>query len=84
MMPPYCAICHRSDDATLVRFADYTPVPDGMTGHPHGLVWLCGEHRVGADALTHLPSGEALRRIERGDVPGKPRPRGFFARLFGR
>jgi hypothetical protein len=53
MKPPICFLCHkhfRSANAgfDLVEFADYTPLPEGYLGHPHGLEWFCNEHLAAA------------------------------------
>lgn len=66
MKPPICQLCHRhcAGAADLVQFADYTALPPGMTGHPHGLEWFCAEHLEAARALAALPVAEAMARLE--------------------
>jgi hypothetical protein len=69
MMPPECEICQANlrDDPELrfdtVAFADLVPLPDGMTGHPDGLLWFCAEHFKDAEPLAHLPWRRALRQL---------------------
>lgn len=66
MRPPICDVCHENfslRDGDTVRFANYTPLPDGVVGHPKGLDWFCGRHIEAARALSHLTSGEAVRQI---------------------
>jgi hypothetical protein len=65
MKPPICAACGaRFDpDAATVRFADYRPLPDGMVGHPEGLLWFCGRHLESARALAHLTAASAVAEI---------------------
>ena len=68
MMSPICAICHTDfdpfgDSAGTVAFTDFEPLPDGMVGHPNGLVWFCERHYAAAKALMDLPSTEAVQRI---------------------
>jgi len=72
MKPPICEVC--GDDfrrefetsracGDLVAFADYEPLPEGVTGHPAGLCWICERHVEAARGLTHLRSGEAIDRL---------------------
>ena len=68
MMPPICTVCGDrfdpfGDDAGMVSFADYEPLPRGMVGHPKGNEWFCERHYAEARALTHLTSTEAVRQI---------------------
>ena len=65
MQPPICALCGVRFDAgaATVRFSDYRPLPDGMVGHPHGLVWFCGAHLEAAGAVAHLPTEQALTTL---------------------
>ncbi|NNF57100.1 MAG: hypothetical protein HKN04_02565 [Rhodothermaceae bacterium] len=68
MRPPICAVCHdrfATKEGGLVRFADYEPLPERVVGHPKGLEWFCGKHHAAAEALSHLATTEALRRIRR-------------------
>ncbi len=66
MMPPHCALCGKESELgdhrgfQLVTFADYRPLPEGITGHPDGLVWFCAVHVDEAKALSHLNSRDAL------------------------
>ena len=62
MRPPVCEVCRRKAHAT-VSFADYRPLPDGMTGHPRGLGWFCRLHLPGARALARSSMGPAVRRL---------------------
>jgi hypothetical protein len=65
MKPPICELCGTEfdPDAATVRFSDYRALPDGMVGHPDGLVWFCGTHIDAARSLAHLPEAEALARL---------------------
>lgn len=66
MRPPICDLCHDNfsmKEGGLVRFADYEPLPDRTVGHPKGLEWFCEKHHAAAEALKHLTSAEAIRRI---------------------
>ena len=48
-----------------MEFAEYEPLPDGMTGHPKGAVWFCERHHEAAQALKDHRSGAALKRLRR-------------------
>lgn len=68
MMPPLCGVCGREGmrnglSHELVRFADYEALPEGIVGHPKGLVWICEAHLAAAQALVHLPSDKALGEL---------------------
>jgi hypothetical protein len=74
MKPPICELCGRAFSAELayrntggdtIEFADYAPLPQGMVGHPQGLVWLCDRHLAAGRALAALPWPEAKARLER-------------------
>ena len=62
MRPPICEICGGEATATIA-FADYRPLPDGMTGHPRGVGWFCARHLAAAEALRTLPLGAAVLRV---------------------
>ena len=51
--------------------------PDGMVGHPKGLVWFCGRHVGLARELSHLSSEQALSRLR------IRRPLSWVRRLLG-
>ena len=59
MRPPICEVCRRKAVET-VRFANFEPLPDGMTGHPRGLGWFCRWHLWGARRLTGRTMGRAV------------------------
>ncbi|MBO8191682.1 hypothetical protein ITI46_08305 [Streptomyces oryzae] len=75
MMPPWCAVCgaRPGSDAEyrqfrLVYFRETGPPQtdideDGWAGHPDNAVWFCAPHLPSAEALRHLPAGEALARL---------------------
>jgi len=70
MKPPQCDLCRRrfdtDDGGGLVRFRDVKSLPDGMTGHPHGVEWFCKRHYEAAEGFRELTYAEAeveLRRI---------------------
>jgi hypothetical protein len=67
MKPPTCYVCGRTDDpeTELVSFADFQPLKNGMTGHPHGLEWFCSAHRDSAKRLSHLPIEQAMQQLRR-------------------
>ena len=69
MKPPVCELCGRAFDfgegGGTVTFADYEPLPDGMTGHPKGCFWLCKRHVAAARKLSDRPSGSALKALRR-------------------
>jgi hypothetical protein len=66
LKPPHCVVCgDERHGATLVQFADYRALPDGMPGHPHGLDWFCERHAPAATELRHLPIADAVARIRR-------------------
>ncbi len=48
-----------------MTFADYEPLPGGMTGHPKGCFWLCKRHLAAGRALADRPSGAALKALSR-------------------
>ena len=77
MKPPICELCGRAvelgEGGGTVTFADYEPLPDGMTGHPEGCFWLCRRHLAAGRALSELPSGAALEALGR---------RFWFSRLW--
>ena len=79
MKPPICALCGKRFDkgAETVRFADFESLPDGMVGHPKGLVWFCGRHVGLARELSHLSSEQALSRLR------IRRPLSWVRRLLG-
>ena len=49
-------------DGSVVQYAG-VPLPDGMTGHPDGLLWFCEPHLAAAEALAHLPWRQALTQL---------------------
>ena len=59
MRPPICELCGGEAEET-VRFADYEPLPQGMTGHPRGLGWFCRRHLPAARELRGMVMGDAL------------------------
>lgn len=67
MRPPICDFCDRDErdhpglEFGLVYFRNHEPLD--QPGHPKGLLWFCPEHLVVAKELSHLDSGEALRRM---------------------
>lgn len=65
MKPPICHLCGQPVDGAgdLVRFADFVPLPDGMTGHPHGLEWFCVRHVDRARALSGRSIDDAMARM---------------------
>ncbi len=69
MRPPICELCGSRFDSSagggLVEFANYKPLPQGMTGHPTGLGWFCERHYKAAQDLAAYPSAEALKRLRR-------------------
>lgn len=69
MRPPICFICGTRfsprEGGGTVRFTDYEPLPEGMTGHPEGLEWFCEEHHKEALELTEHTSAQA-RKIQSG------------------
>ncbi len=68
MRPPICAVCYSRfspADGGSVRFADYKPLPHGMTGHPKGLEWFCGDHIEAARALTSGTRNDAVAAIRK-------------------
>ena len=72
MEPPICAFSHRDqrDEPAvrfeLVKFANYEPI-DGP-GHPDGLLWFCEDYLKQAQALSHLSSDDALRRMREAEA----------------
>ncbi len=48
-----------------MNFADYEPLPDGMTGHPKGCFWLCKRHLAAARKLSDRRSSAALEALRR-------------------
>ena len=81
MKPPICAVCRKRFDpfdsslagrAGLVHFADYRPLPDGMTGHPAGTAWFCRRHFRAAKDLQDRSRPDALELLgrRRGLRPG--------------
>jgi len=50
------------DPATggTVSFSDYTPLPEGVTGHPKGQEWFCQFHLNEAKKLQSLDSNSAI------------------------
>ena len=64
MMPPICGLCSKrfnpSEEGGTVRFANYEALPDGVVGHPTGLVWFCGEHIEEAKSRSYMSSKEAI------------------------
>ncbi len=69
MKPPVCALCGRAFDPRsgggTVGFADYEPLPAGMTGHPRGCLWFCRRHLAPARRLGGATAGAALARLRR-------------------
>ncbi len=69
MKPPRCELCNRSfnpkEGGGLIQFSDYTPLPDGITGHPEGVEWFCSRHVDAANDLRHLSSADAMRELTR-------------------
>ena len=71
MMPPRCRVCdaeptqNSMTDFGTLAFADYQPLPEGMTGHPDGLLWLCSHHLSLAKKWVHLNSAEAIEHLRR-------------------
>ena len=66
MRPPICDVCGEGfepSEGDLLRFADYEPLPEGMVGHPDGLLWICGEHLEEAKGLTHLSGSAAVEEL---------------------
>lgn len=67
MRPPICDFCdceerdHPGLEFGLVYFRNHEPLD--QPGHPKGLLWFCPEHFAAAQELSHLDSGEALRRM---------------------
>ena len=59
MRPPICELCGGEAEKTL-SFADYEPLPDGMTGHPRGLAWICDRHLRAARRLADRSQGAAV------------------------
>lgn len=72
-MPPECDVCGRRPDPdadgldgfTTLTFADHVPLPDGMTGHPKGVHWLCAKHAEDLADHTDLPWSVARSRVRR-------------------
>jgi hypothetical protein len=66
MMPPQCQLCGSMPEGEdlggfiTVRFIDYVELPEGITGHPDGLLWFCALHGAAAGRLTHRTSRQAL------------------------
>lgn len=72
MRPPVCAICEKGfrpgrgeAGGQLVEFADYEPAAPCRVGHPRGLVWVCEEHRISAERMSHLDAGKAIGLLRR-------------------
>ena len=68
MKAPVCMVCHqfiKEEGGGNVYFADYTPLPEGMMGHPHGWEFFCKDHLAAAQALSHLPWEEAFAELQR-------------------
>lgn len=77
MKPPICALCHtdfrhETDSKGGLLYFTLTPeqeaerrrmVETHMTGHPPGAAWFCSEHYEQASQLTHLSSGEAMKKL---------------------
>ena len=65
MRPPICAICDQpcQTETGLIQFSDYTPLPDGVCGHPDGLEWFCEVHDQMAYSLRALTVREALDQL---------------------
>ena len=47
----------------MVRFANYTPLPDGVIGHPTGLAWFCRRHLRAARSLADESLSDALQAM---------------------
>lgn len=79
MKPPVCALCGSRfdppDGGGTVKFSDYEPLPDGMTGHPEGLEWFCERHRDSARSVQELGAAAAMEQL---------RKKHWFAALLGR
>lgn len=68
MKPPVCSVCNQhfeANEGSLVAFADYEPLPEGATGHPRGLEWVCPEHIQAALGLRNLDSKHAIAQLRR-------------------
>lgn len=67
MKPPMCDLCSAkfdpSEEGGTVRFANYESLPEGMVGHPKGLLWFCGQHLEDAKSRSHLDSKEAINEL---------------------
>lgn len=61
MRPPYCYVCgapaYHTEGGELVRFSD-RPAPNGPTGQPRGVEWVCKAHLAEARKLQSRTLGE--------------------------
>ena len=70
MKPPICYLCNTPistkdmGSSTLVKFADYEPLPPDKIGHPHGLEWFCSQHIAAAQNLSSLKVAEAYAKLK--------------------
>jgi hypothetical protein len=74
MKPPFCRYCDvlfAADETIdgrhggLVGFADYSPLPDGMVGHPTGLEWFCARHKSVAERFAGKRADDAVEAMRR-------------------
>ncbi len=68
MRPPICAVCNirfSATDGGMVRFADFTPLPEGRVGHPNGLEWFCEAHIEPARALSGETTKAAVAALRK-------------------
>jgi hypothetical protein len=74
MKPPICEVCdndfrkdldNNKSAGGLVSFADYTELPEGITGHPKGLAWFCAKHINDAKFLSNLSKSIALEQLRK-------------------
>jgi len=68
MKPPICGVCGTrfpASEGGTVRFANFESLPEGMVGHPKGLVWFCAEHIDQARSLSSMTSTDAIGTIKR-------------------
>lgn len=67
MRPPVCAVCDNSFDPQTglsLRFTDYSPLPENITGHPKGEEWFCELHSAKAKELTEMNLQSALNILK--------------------
>ena len=67
MKPPVCELCGKAFDfgegGGTVNFANYKPLPEGLTGHPVGCLWFCKRHFAAAGRLSDRSTGSALKAL---------------------